>query len=498
MNALKFKDGQSLLDFIRKFSSTKDITTHTTATMDNAARTIAAKKTFGDEDIAGTITRKLATETDEAARRKLQRTLIAYQEVTGATTRDYTKGIYDLSISLIKNWVSAQWLGRSAIKGTVTDSIHAGLIAAAKGDVKGLLTNDVATIANLAKSADDLSLFYNGMDEWLAGTQHYMNNANQGVLSTDSFTNALQRGNRKTKNLAASVQSAQAQNLIIKAKKRALAATAERLLFNPKFDVELSDSLSAITHAQMQKLGFKGINDLYDLDLPTYNKKMGTSVSEAEFVAIKNDLELEIEGAIIHQVQGTQIDSGSVSTQAQTARILGDQNSNVRRFVAPILFQFQSYSQNFLLKSQLIRGLLGSDTIAGKLKYAGAFMAMMILAGYSNLNVTEALKAGVEDPEWHDPLTDIDDGEYYKLLMTLVSGSSLPLTKQAEVIVTEGKVTGLAPSVAYAVGVGRALAKAAVDQDAEAFGKLQDRSIGFNLPFMYDFLQWLKTTYGGE
>lgn len=498
LNDLKFKDGESLLTFLRDFSSTKDLVTHVAGTINNTSRKIAAKRVFGDDDIVAILTTKLENPNlSSKERRRLKGAIDGYKEVTGLTTRDYTKGVLDLGIDLVRIWVRTLWLGKSALKGYSTDRIHTSLIGLSRGDVKGTLNYNVDSIANIAKSDQDLELFYGGMDEMLAGAQHYLNVGNQGILAQDSFvTNALQRGIRKGRNLSSNIQSAQGQNWMIKAQKRAVGSMIEKQIFSKTWIPELADSINPITYQRGQQLELTNIRDLYDLDVTTYNTKMGTKVDDIEFAQIKADLELEFEGAIMHQVQGTQIDSGSISVTAQNARLFGESNNAFRRYVLPLAAQFQGYGQNFLLKSNLIRGLLSSDTLAGKIKYGSLFLAMMVGAGYSNINVNNALKDKY-DAEYDDPYTDLVEGNYKQLISALIGGSSLPLTKNAEGFFRKGEIF-TAPGLVFIYKLNSSIYNWTQDPSAENVGAIQQAAIGANLPGLYELLEFIKSSYGGE
>lgn len=481
VSALPFKDGSSYMDFLRKYSNNKDLNSHIANTVDRTANTIAKKRVFGDEDVAATIQNKInAGDLNTAALLDAKR---AYEEVVAGTLgRAYDMGIADLGLSTIKSYAGAAFLGRSAIKGTVTDRLNITVALLGRGNIAGAIEFNINAL-NFGKQVDN---FYSGTAEISASLGHYINTGNRGVLSKDSFVKrGLQRTSRNTKNLNGTIQAVQGQNMLIKSIKRSIAGVIEKELFTGKFNNSIGDSISPITHQSLKTLDLKNLRDLRSLDINTYNTKLNKTLTPDEFRVAKNDLELEVESALMHQIQAMQIDSGGISVRAQTSRLAGDQNAAIRRYGVGLFGQFMAYSQNFLLKNNIIRGILGNDNIGGKVKWAALYAFVAIAGGYSNYNINEALKnTTTDEAEYADPISDLEamfdgDKEASERIMTnILSGSSLPGVKQLE----SGELTSPAISLAY--GVGGAALDVAVDQDKEAVSKLVGKALPFNLPFL--------------
>lgn len=508
---LKFKDGASYMSFLRTYGQTKTIVEHIASNLDTVAADIAKKRIFGDEDVLKTIDDKIASLSqggDNDAIKRLQETRNAYDEIIMGKGRDYNTGLFDLGISVIKNYTSAAFLGRAAIKGFVTDKINTATIQASKGELGDSGGYLVDSLTGLAK--DDIDNFYGAMDEFVASLSHFVNTADSSVLSTDMFRRGLERGKRFNKNLAATVQSAQGQNMMLRSNKRSLATIAEKQLFSKNFNPLNSDSLSIATNKLLVDLDLNNLRDLRGLTKDKYNQVTGKNLNDQEFEIVKNDLELEVESGIIHQVQGQQIDSGGIAVQAQNARIFGDRNNFSRRYVVPVLGQFQSYSQNFLLKSQLIRNISLAQNLTSRAMYSGILFSVAILNGYSNYNVGELLKdvgnGDLEDSTYRDPITDIvnlvenpnrKDARF--VVSTLLSGSGLPLAKQAELLATEGNAAGIAPVVSLPVSIGNALFEVAIDPtDRDKQAELTKVLLPFNLPVVWDALEYLRDSIRGE
>lgn len=505
LNNLNFKDGASYMAFVRGFGQNKDLVTTITSTIENTAMDVAKRVVFGTEDIGATIDAKIAmtSKVDAKGVRALEAAKRGYNQVTGGTTRNYNKTALDLGITTFTQWTSAIFLGISPIKGVATDSINVIGTSVGRGELGAGLGNQVDTIMSFGKG--DRETFIVGADEFVNSTQHYLNTAGRGVLSNNVVVNALQRSSRFTKNLAAKVQALVGQNAIVKAKKRSLGRMAEHQLFQKDLKVELTDSLNPLTHAKIKRLGLNNLKDMYDLDINTYNSKLGKSVDAVEFAQAKNQMILEMEGAIMHQVQSLQIDSGGLSVSAQNARLFGDMNSGARRYIIPIVGQFLSYSQNYILKNSIVRGILTDPSLAGKIKY-GIIMGVVIVAsGYSNYNIGQAVRSGSKEPEFADPITDIqawfDESNSKKdrkrargrLLDNLLSGLSVPGTKQGLSVVADGKISSLSPSVSYVTGVlGQVADLVEKPGNGEEQAQLLAKTAGFSTPVIYDALYYIK------
>jgi hypothetical protein len=264
--------------------------------------------------------------------------------------------------------------------------------------------------------------------------------------------------------------------------------------------VELTDSINPLTHALGQKLGLTNLKDLYALDKNTYNSKLGKSVDDVEFSNIKRDLTLEFEAAVMHQVQSVQIDSGGVSVQSQNARIFGSQNSNARRFGLPIFGQFMSYSQNYILKNSIIRGILTDPSLVGKIKYGLIAATVVVMSGYSNHNVGQVVREGSKEGEYADPITDIQlalDGDkdaQERFTRAIMSGMSLPGLKQGSTIfIEEGKASALAPTLSYVAGVlGELWDVVTSGGDPADVSQLIQKLAGFTTPGLYDLIYRIR------
>lgn len=488
------------MDFLRMFGRDKNIVLHVASTLNNTSLAIAKKAVFGDENVVATIDQKIANtpNIDSTTIKRLEASKRAYQELTGDTGRTYTKNIYDLGLAVTKNWTTALFLGTSAIKGAATDTINAVATYGARGEIGLAIRSQVEQFTQLGKG--DRNTFIVGMDELVNSTQHYANTAGEGVLSKNPVVSGLQRVGRFTQNLAGKVQAVQGQNIVIRAKKRSLGVMAEHELFQPTLRVELTDSINPLTHALGQKLGFKNLKDVYSLDKNAYNAKLGKNVDDVEFSNIKRDLTLEFEGAVMHQVQSVQIDSGGVSVQSQNARIFGNLNSNARRFGLPVFGQFMAYSQNYILKNSLIRGILTDPSLVGKIKYGLIAATVVVMSGYSNYNVGQVVREGSKDGEYADPITDIqlaldgDEDAQERFTKAVMSGMSLPGLKQGSTIfIEEGKASALAPTLSYVAGVLTELwdviASGGEPQDVS---QLIQKLAGFTTPGLYDLIYRIR------
>lgn len=511
LNQLEFKDGASYMNFMRKYGADKNLMEHVNTTLDNNARQIALKRVVGDEDVTATITRKLEIEEanvvdpDLAGIKALKNSLEAYKELSGATGRAYDTNVFDIGLDLIKNWTGFLFLGRAPIKGKATDTLITNIALASRGDFGAMVDYTANAQLNLVRSVDDVSDLYYGLNEYVQGANHYLNRAGEGII-TKGLMGLLQRGNRNARALNGKVQAITLQNIFVKGNKRALAKLAERKLFNSrKYPEMINESVSVLTHSTIVKLGVKNVAEVRNLDVNTYNNKMGLNLTDAEFQVVKSDLEFEIDAAIMHQIQALQIDSGGTSVQAQNARLGGNLNSGTRRYGFKILGQFQAYSQNFLLKSPIIRHIAMSKSLIGKALYSAIAAGTFISAGYSNYNVNEVLKSGSEDPEYSDPINDIeaafegDDDALERFVKNVISGVSLPLVGVLANAESGGKTTGVAPSISYVASVYRALKGMITDpDDSENNAQLVKALLPINLPGLWDAMLVIREDLGEE
>lgn len=493
---LKFKDGESYMTFLKMYSKQKDLANHVNNTISQVSADLAKYAIFKNENIVDTIDRKIkqARESgvENEAISKLENTKRAYQEhVEGTLGKDFDDTILDLSIQATGAYVRATYLGTSGIKGVVTDKIGATMVMINRGDFGAAIDYNTKAISEAVDgfSVKDLDTFYVGLDEFMTSTQHYMSRDRGGIADTDSWVRGkLKRGRDIARNLATKIQIVQGVHRHALSTKRSLGKMLEKQMFDPTYNTSLRDSYSVETHATVVKLGIKDLKGLNNLDMNTYNTKMGTTLDQAGFDKAKADLSLDVEAAIMHQINALQIDSGSVSSGALISRLMGSPSGFARRYVAPLFNQFGGYSINFALKHQLIRDIYNADTISGRARNAGVFVAYALIAGYFNANIGGVLRDGV-DHEWVNPISDIasiasgDSEAAMRVATNLANGSSLPGLKQIEGSLKGQSIEKYSPSLGFITGLVGAIYDVITDPtDPEAQSQLIKKALPFNLP----------------
>jgi len=501
-NDLEFKDGASYMSFVRMFGKDKNLVSHVANTIDGVAADVSKQVNFKGEDVLRTIDDKLNSMSAVEDRTKLERTRITYETLVQGRGRSYNTNLMDLTLDFTKSLTSVLLLTRTAIKGFVTDKINTMTILSGRGNFGGAGNYLADSLAGL--TGKEIDSFYYGYDELMLGMNHYLNTSTSSVLSTNLWRRGLERGNRFLKNLASTVQAVQGQNIQVRANKRSAGKIAERELFDATYNPELRNSIDPAIHAIGQKLGLKSLSDLYALQKVDYDTKLGKSTTDAEFAQAKNDLTLDFEAAIMHQIHSVQIDSGGVGVQAQNIRLFGDPNSGYYRYGLKVIGQFASYGQNFLLKSGLVQGILNANTISGRVKWSSLYLAAAIMGGYSNYNVGEILK-NKQDAELADPISDLidvfngDSDASKRFWSNLLAGSSIPYSKQFETTVTGGKASSLAPTPSYVIGVSGSFIDLVQDPlDPQTQVDFSRKILPFNLPVAYEALEFIRNQYAGE